>query len=80
MLNYYLNSGAMENLFRVMSLSAVGTLTTEVGWPGLFPSVAKLTPLESLQLFDRSIGNLKVALEMPESILLEEYTEGLNWT
>ena len=64
--------------FRVMSLSAVGTLATKVGWPGLIPSVSKVTPLKSLHLFDRRIGNLKISLEIPESILLEEYPEGPN--
>lgn len=65
---------------RVMSLSAVGTLATEVGWSGLIPFVSKVTPLESFHLFNRRTGNLKIALEIPKSILLEAYTEGLYWT
>lgn len=65
---------------KVMSLSAVGTLATTVGWPGLILSMSKVTSLESLHLFDRRIGNLKIALKILKSILLEEYIEGLNWT
>lgn len=63
---------------KVMSLSAVGTPATTVGWPGVIPSISKVTSLESLHLFDRRFGNPKIALEILRSILLEEYTEELN--
>jgi len=48
---------------RVISLSAVGTLAIKVGWPGLISPVSRVTALEFFHLFDRRIGNLKIALK-----------------
>lgn len=58
------NNAELLPKFRGYGELRVGTLATKVGWPGLIPSVSKVTPLKSLRLFDRRTGNLKISLEI----------------